>query len=51
VFHTRCPIAQFPICKDVVPPLIEHRPGHFAACHFAGEPVPPAGEPRESVEA
>ncbi|HEV7571637.1 MAG TPA: oligopeptide/dipeptide ABC transporter ATP-binding protein [Thermoanaerobaculia bacterium] len=40
VFHTRCPIAQFPICKDVVPPLIEHKPGHFAACHFAGEPVP-----------
>jgi peptide/nickel transport system ATP-binding protein len=43
VFHTRCPIAQFPICKDVVPPLIEHRPGHFAACHFAGDPVPPSG--------
>ena len=42
VFHTRCPIAQFPICKDVVPPLIEHKPGHFAACHFAGEPIPPA---------
>jgi oligopeptide transport system ATP-binding protein len=40
VFHTRCPIAQFPICKDVVPPLIEHKPGHFAACHFAGAPVP-----------
>jgi oligopeptide transport system ATP-binding protein len=40
VFHTRCPIAQFPICKDVVPPLIEHKPGQFAACHFAGAPVP-----------
>ena len=40
VFHTRCPIAQFPICKDVVPPLIEHKPGQFAACHFAGEPLP-----------
>jgi oligopeptide/dipeptide ABC transporter ATP-binding protein len=40
VFHTRCPIAQFPICKDVVPPLIEHKPGQFAACHFAGETVP-----------
>jgi oligopeptide transport system ATP-binding protein len=40
VFHTRCPIAQFPICKDVVPPLVEHQPGQFAACHFAGEPVP-----------
>ena len=45
VFHTRCPIAQFPICKDVVPPLIEHNPGQFAACHFAGYPVPPAKNP------
>jgi oligopeptide/dipeptide ABC transporter ATP-binding protein len=42
VFHTRCPIAQFPICKEAVPPLIEHKPGQFAACHFAGEPVPAA---------
>ena len=41
VFHTRCPIAQFPICSDVVPPLIEHKPGQFAACHFAGELIPP----------
>jgi oligopeptide transport system ATP-binding protein len=40
VFHTRCPIAQFPICKTEVPALIEHKPGHFAACHFAGEPLP-----------
>jgi oligopeptide transport system ATP-binding protein len=40
VFHTRCPIAQFPICKEVVPPLVEHKPGQFAACHFAGDPVP-----------
>ena len=40
VFHTRCPIAQFPICKDLVPPLIEHKPGQFAACHFAGAPLP-----------
>jgi oligopeptide transport system ATP-binding protein len=42
VFHTRCPIARFPICGDVVPPLIEHKPGQFAACHFAGEGIPPA---------
>jgi oligopeptide transport system ATP-binding protein len=40
VFHTRCPIAQFPICATDVPPLIEHKPGHFAACHFAGAPLP-----------
>ncbi|MDP9194639.1 MAG: dipeptide ABC transporter ATP-binding protein [Acidobacteriota bacterium] len=42
VFHTRCPIAQFPICKTDVPPLIEHKPGQFAACHFAGAPLPEA---------
>jgi oligopeptide transport system ATP-binding protein len=42
VFHTRCPIARFPICSGVVPPLIEHKPGQFAACHFAGEPIAPA---------
>jgi oligopeptide transport system ATP-binding protein len=40
VFHTRCPIAQFPVCKEEVPPLVEHAPGQFAACHFAGQPVP-----------
>ena len=42
VFHTRCPIAQYPVCRDVVPPLVEHKPRHFAACHFAGAPVPAA---------
>jgi oligopeptide transport system ATP-binding protein len=41
VFHTRCPIAQFPICAEEVPALIEHKPGQFAACHFAGAPLPP----------
>ena len=45
VFHTRCPIAQFPICKAEVPALIEHKPGHFAACHFAGDPLPEASDP------
>ena len=45
VFHTRCPIAQFPICKTEVPPLVEHKPGHFAACHFAGEPLPEQTNP------
>ncbi|MGA7613721.1 MAG: dipeptide ABC transporter ATP-binding protein [Thermoanaerobaculia bacterium] len=44
VFHTRCPIAQFPICSAEVPPLIEHKPRHFAACHFAGEPIPESGK-------
>jgi oligopeptide transport system ATP-binding protein len=40
VFHTRCPIAQMPICSEDVPPLVEHKPGQFAACHFAGAPIP-----------
>ena len=43
VFHTRCPIAQFPICGEQVPPLVEHKPGQFAACHFAGQPIPETG--------
>ncbi len=31
-FRTRCPIAH-ETCKTE-PPFIEHRPGHWAACHF-----------------
>ena len=30
-FHTRCPWA-IDACKEVVPPLAEIKPGHFAAC-------------------
>lgn len=30
-FHTRCPYA-IEACKEVVPPLVEIKPGHFAAC-------------------
>ena len=36
-FHTRCAIAQFPICSDEEPPLEEKVSGHRAACHFAGQ--------------
>ncbi len=36
-FHTRCPIAQFPICSEQEPPLEEKEPGHRAACHFPGK--------------
>ncbi|MEZ5865734.1 MAG: dipeptide ABC transporter ATP-binding protein [Geminicoccaceae bacterium] len=34
-FRTRCPHARA-ICAEAVPPLTEHAPGHWAACHFAG---------------
>jgi peptide/nickel transport system ATP-binding protein len=34
-FADRCPLAT-EMCRNKEPPLIEHRPGHFAACHFAG---------------
>jgi len=35
-FRSRCPIAT-DRCAAEVPPLTEHRPGHWAACHFAGK--------------
>ncbi len=34
-FHTRCPIAKFPICKEEEPSLRQMAVGHEAACHFA----------------
>jgi peptide/nickel transport system ATP-binding protein len=34
-FHPRCPMAQFPICKEKEPALEEKVKGHFAACHFS----------------
>ena len=33
-FHTRCPIAQFPLCSAETPPLEQKRDGHWAACHL-----------------
>ncbi|OGS49434.1 MAG: hypothetical protein A3K68_04115 [Euryarchaeota archaeon RBG_16_68_13] len=32
-FHPRCPRAEG-ICARETPPMIEYRPGHWAACHF-----------------
>ncbi len=33
-FAARCPLASA-ICRTQEPDMIEHRPGHFAACHHA----------------
>ena len=33
-FHTRCPIAQFPLCSTEVPVLKSTAPGHSVACHL-----------------
>jgi oligopeptide/dipeptide ABC transporter ATP-binding protein len=37
-FQPRCPVGRDrDICGQVDPPLQEKAPGHWAACHFAGE--------------
>ena len=36
-FHTRCPIAEFPVCSDREPPMRDDGRGHLAACHFPGK--------------
>jgi len=35
-FHTRCPIAQFPLCKEKEPSLSDFGDNHVAACHLIG---------------
>jgi len=36
-FHPRCPLAE-EACRQEVPPLAEHAPGHTAACLMIGKP-------------
>jgi oligopeptide transport system ATP-binding protein len=47
-FHPRCPIAQFPKCKDEFPELREVKKGVFAACHFAGTKIEQASNRLET---
>ncbi|MBC7938186.1 MAG: dipeptide ABC transporter ATP-binding protein [Chitinophagaceae bacterium] len=35
-FHTRCPIAQFPLCSSEKPELKKTGQGHWVACHLRG---------------
>jgi len=35
-FHTRCPIAQQPLCSSEKPPLKQSADGHWVACHLRG---------------
>ncbi len=41
-FADRCPLAT-DRCRTEEPALLEHRPGQFAACHYAGADVPATG--------
>jgi len=50
VFHSRCPIAQFPRCRDEVPPTVDYGGGHLAACHFAGEGGDDAARSQDASE-
>jgi oligopeptide transport system ATP-binding protein len=38
-FHPRCPIAQFPVCKESFPELREIKKDTWASCHFAGKKI------------
>jgi oligopeptide transport system ATP-binding protein len=49
-FHTRCPIAQFPICSEKEPELTSVGGDHEAACHFA-KPFPINVQPDSALVA
>jgi len=38
-FHPRCPIAQFPLCKETFPAFREVKKDTWASCHFAGKKI------------
>jgi peptide/nickel transport system ATP-binding protein len=33
-FHTRCPAARFPLCREQVPPVVSLPGGQWARCHL-----------------
>jgi oligopeptide transport system ATP-binding protein len=33
-FHTRCPAARFPLCREQVPPVVSLTGGQWARCHL-----------------
>jgi oligopeptide transport system ATP-binding protein len=35
-FHTRCPIREFPLCREHSPVLTESSDGHWVSCHLRG---------------
>ena len=39
-FHTRCPIRQFPRCREESPTLDPSGEGHWVSCHFRGKGRP-----------
>lgn len=48
--HPRCPLAT-ERCKQEVPPLLEHEPGHWAACHHIDRSLAALEESRKSLQA
>ena len=46
-FHTRCPWRQPTLCDTDRPQMLEMRPGHRVACHYAAEIASGQLQPRE----